>query len=51
MRPIKRLRDKMIARIQDGTGGEGFDDGSFRRALLTDAANLVRDGFLIPAGE
>ncbi|NUP58710.1 MAG: methyltransferase [Pseudarthrobacter sp.] len=35
-----------------GTGpGEGFNGGSFRRALLTDVANLVRDGFLIPARE
>ncbi|MGX5717470.1 DUF7059 domain-containing protein [Arthrobacter sp. MAHUQ-56] len=32
-------------------GGDGFDDGSFRSALLTDVANLVRDGFLVPAGE
>lgn len=32
-------------------GGDGFDDGSFRRALLTDVANLVRDGFLVPAVE
>lgn len=30
-------------------GGDGFDAGSFRDGLLTDVANLVRDGFLIPA--
>ncbi|MGX1159611.1 methylase of polypeptide subunit release factors [Pseudarthrobacter sp. SLBN-100] len=31
-------------------GGEGaFDAGTFRSGLLTEAANLVRDGFLIPA--
>jgi methylase of polypeptide subunit release factors len=35
-----------------GTGQEdGFDAGSFRGGLLTDVANLVRDGFLIPAVE
>jgi hypothetical protein len=32
-------------------GEEGFDAGSFRRNLLTEVANLVRDGFLIPAAE
>jgi hypothetical protein len=32
-------------------GEEGFDAGSFRRGLLADVANLVRDGFLIPAGD
>ena len=31
-------------------GGEGFDAGTFQGALLADAANLVRDGFLVPAG-
>ena len=30
---------------------EGFDAGSFRSGLLTDVANLVRDGFLIPAAD
>lgn len=30
-------------------GGDGFDAGSFRGRLLADVANLVRDGFLIPA--
>ena len=34
-----------------GTGKEGFDAGSFRSRLLTDVANLVRDGFLIPASD
>ncbi|MGF9648553.1 methyltransferase [Pseudarthrobacter oxydans] len=34
-----------------GTGEEGFDAGSFRSGLLTDVANLVRDGFLIPASD
>jgi hypothetical protein len=34
-----------------GTGEEGFDAGSFRSGLLTDVANLVRDGFLIPAAD
>jgi len=33
-----------------GDGEEGFDAGSFQGALLADVANLVRDGFLIPAG-
>lgn len=28
---------------------DGFDAGSFRGGLITDVANLVRDGFLIPA--
>jgi methylase of polypeptide subunit release factors len=32
-------------------GEEGFDAGSFRAGLLTDVANLVRDGFLVPAAE
>ena len=31
-------------------GGEGFDAGTFQGALLADVANLVRDGFLLPAG-
>ncbi|MFF2344957.1 methyltransferase [Pseudarthrobacter sp. NPDC058119] len=31
-------------------GGEGFDAGTFQGALLADVANLVRDGFLVPAG-
>ena len=31
-------------------GEEAFDAGSFQGALLADVANLVRDGFLIPAG-
>jgi methylase of polypeptide subunit release factors len=31
------------------TGESGFDAGSFRSGLLADVANLVRDGFLIPA--
>ncbi|WP_458781046.1 DUF7059 domain-containing protein [Arthrobacter sp. D3-16] len=30
-------------------GEEGFNAGSFRSGLLADVANLVRDGFLIPA--
>ncbi len=34
-----------------GAGGEGFDAGSFRTGLLAEVANLVRDGFLIPAPE
>lgn len=33
-----------------GDGEQGFDAGSFQGALLADVANLVRDGFLIPAG-
>ncbi|HEU4667039.1 MAG TPA: methyltransferase [Arthrobacter sp.] len=32
-------------------GEEEFDAGSFRTGLLTEVANLVRDGFLIPAAE
>jgi hypothetical protein len=34
-----------------GGGEDGFDAGSFRRSLLADVANLVRDGFLIPAAD
>ena len=34
----------------EGNGGDGFDAASFQGALLADVANLVRDGFLIPAG-
>jgi hypothetical protein len=34
-----------------GSGEDGFDAGSFRRSLLADVANLVRDGFLIPAAD
>ncbi|RAM39160.1 DUF7059 domain-containing protein [Arthrobacter globiformis] len=30
-------------------GTEGFDGETFRAALLTEVANLVRDGFLLPA--
>jgi methylase of polypeptide subunit release factors len=30
-------------------GEDGFDDDAFRAALLTEAGNLVRDGFLVPA--
>jgi methylase of polypeptide subunit release factors len=30
-------------------GQDGFDGGTFRSRLLTDVANLVRDGFLLPA--
>lgn len=30
-------------------GEDGFDGGTFRSRLLTDVANLVRDGFLLPA--
>lgn len=33
----------------DMAGEDGFDAGSFRASLLAEAANLVRDGFLIPA--
>jgi methylase of polypeptide subunit release factors len=29
-------------------GTEGFDGGAFRSGLLTEVANLVRDGFLLP---
>ena len=29
-------------------GEEGFDGGAFRTGLLTEVANLVRDGFLLP---
>jgi hypothetical protein len=31
-------------------GTEGFDGGAFRSGLLTEVANLVRDGFLLPVG-
>jgi hypothetical protein len=27
---------------------EGFDGDAFRSGLLTEVANLVRDGFLLP---
>jgi len=30
-------------------GEDGFDGGAFRSGLLADVANLVRDGFLLPA--
>jgi methylase of polypeptide subunit release factors len=30
-------------------GGDDFDDDAFRTGLLSDVANLVRDGFLLPA--
>lgn len=30
-------------------GEDGFDGGAFRTRLLDDVANLVRDGFLVPA--
>ncbi|HJV97635.1 MAG TPA: methyltransferase [Arthrobacter sp.] len=30
-------------------GEDGFDGGTFRSGLLADVANLVRDGFLLPA--
>ncbi|MHC6593867.1 DUF7059 domain-containing protein [Arthrobacter sp. C152] len=47
-----QIAGALEALLGGGAGGsEGFDDGSFRRALLADVANLVRDGFLIPAGE
>lgn len=29
-------------------GGDDFDDDAFRAGLLSDVANLVRDGFLLP---
>ena len=32
-----------------GGGGGRFDGDAFRRGLLADVANLVRDGFLLPA--
>ncbi len=32
-------------------GDEGFDRDAFRGGLLAEVANLVRDGFLLPAGE
>ena len=31
------------------SGEDGFDGGTFRSRLLADVANLVRDGFLLPA--
>ena len=31
-------------------GTEGFDGAAFRSGLLTEVANLVRDGFLLPVG-
>ncbi|WP_314194127.1 methyltransferase [uncultured Arthrobacter sp.] len=31
-------------------GTEGFDGGAFRSGVLTEVANLVRDGFLLPVG-
>ncbi|HEY9358251.1 MAG TPA: methyltransferase, partial [Arthrobacter sp.] len=31
------------------SGEDGFDGGTFRSGLLADVANLVRDGFLLPA--
>ncbi|TLM72339.1 methyltransferase [Pseudarthrobacter sp. NamB4] len=32
-------------------GEEGFDAGPFRSGLLAEVANLMRDGFLVPAAE
>ncbi|MFC7850141.1 methyltransferase [Arthrobacter sp. NPDC057388] len=32
-------------------GTEGFDGDAFRGGLLTEVANLVRDGFLLPASQ
>jgi hypothetical protein len=31
-------------------GADGFDGEAFRAGLLTEVANLVRDGFLLPSG-
>jgi hypothetical protein len=45
-----QIAGALEALLGGGTAGEsGFDAGSFRSGLLTDVANLVRDGFLIPA--
>ncbi|RNL57433.1 methyltransferase [Arthrobacter oryzae] len=41
---------QIIGALEALLGGyDGFDAGSFREGLLADVANLVRDGFLIPA--
>ncbi|MDP9985521.1 hypothetical protein J2S98_000665 [Arthrobacter oryzae] len=46
-----QIAGALEALLGGGFGGEeAFDAGSFQGALLADVANLVRDGFLIPAG-
>ena len=47
-----QIAGALEALLGDGAAREeGFDAGSFRSGLLTDVANLVRDGFLIPAAD
>ena len=47
-----QIAGALEALLGGGMAGEdGFDAGSFRGGLLTDVANLVRDGFLIPAAD
>lgn len=47
-----QIAGALEALLGGGMAGEGgFDAGSFRSNLLTEAGNLVRDGFLIPAGD
>ncbi len=43
---------QIIGALESLLGGyEDFDGGAFRSTLLTEVANLVRDGFLLPASE
>lgn len=43
---------QIIGALEALLGGyEGFDREAFRGSMLADVANLVRDGFLLPAGE
>jgi methylase of polypeptide subunit release factors len=45
-----QIAGALEALLGGGMAGEsGFDAGSFRSGLLADVANLVRDGFLVPA--
>ncbi len=43
---------QIIGALESLLGGyEDFDGVAFRSALLTEVANLVRDGFLLPAAQ
>jgi hypothetical protein len=45
-----QIAGALEALLGGGLAGEdGFDAGSFRSGLLAEVANLVRDGFLLPA--
>jgi hypothetical protein len=47
-----QIAGALEALLGGGLAGEdGFDAGSFRSGLLAEVANLVRDGFLLPAAD